>query len=167
MRSHVIQLVLFTLIQPQFPRPLTFPFPISTKTYYSLDLKGISKSARVCKSILAAWPSWRLKSSRVRSSQGLTRLEPLSPGVPRAEHAQAEVSAHVQHYLSTFFFSYLLTPSCVIFFRCWSSPYSLISKSLLLYYFSLSVLRIKFPFMASSAFQNHIDKAVAFKFSGQ
>ena len=54
MRSHVIRLALFTLIQPQLPRPLTFPFPISTNTYYSRDLKGISKSARACKSILAA-----------------------------------------------------------------------------------------------------------------
>ena len=53
-RSHVIRLALFTLIRPQLPRPLTFPFPISTKTYYSRDLKGISKSARACKSILAA-----------------------------------------------------------------------------------------------------------------
>ena len=47
--------------------------------------------------------SWRLESAQVRSSQGLTRLEPSSPGVPRAEHARAEVSARlkparVQHY---------------------------------------------------------------------
>ena len=93
MQSHVFWLALFTLIQPQLPCPLTFP------TYYPRDLKGISKSPRACKSFLAARAhssvlkylgdssaraSWRLESARVRSSQGLTRLEPSSPGVPRA-----------------------------------------------------------------------------------
>ena len=89
MRSHVIRLVLFTLIQPQLPRPLTFPFPISTNTYYSHDLKGISKSARACKSILAARGHSSILKYLGDSSQGLTRLEPSSPGVPRAEHARA------------------------------------------------------------------------------
>ena len=35
-------------------RPLNFPVPTSMKTYYSHKLKGISRSARACKSILAA-----------------------------------------------------------------------------------------------------------------
>ena len=53
-RSHVIRLALFTFIQLQLPRSLTFPLPIPRNTYYSRDLKGSSKSARACKSSLAA-----------------------------------------------------------------------------------------------------------------
>ena len=80
-RSHVIQ--------PQLPCPLTFPFPISANTYYSRDLKGISKSAQACKSILAARAHSSILKYLGDSSLGLTRLEPSSPGVPRAEHTRA------------------------------------------------------------------------------
>ena len=38
---------------PAFPSS-HLPLPISTNTYYSRDLKGSSKSARACESILAA-----------------------------------------------------------------------------------------------------------------
>ena len=39
LESHVILLALSKLIEPQARRPLTFPFPISTKTNCSCDLK--------------------------------------------------------------------------------------------------------------------------------
>ena len=90
MQSRVFLLALFTY-PAHLPHPLTFPFPISTKKYHSRDIKGISKSARACKSILAArghssilkYPEG-LDSARVCSSQSLTRPELSSSGVPRA-----------------------------------------------------------------------------------
>ena len=86
MRSHVIRLALFTLIQPQLPCPLTFPFPISTKTYYPRDLKGISKSARACKSILAT----RAHSSILKYLGDSSMLEHLG-GSSLLESARAKV----------------------------------------------------------------------------
>ena len=77
-RSHVIQ--------PQLPRPLTFPFPISANTYYSRDLKGISKSARTSKSILAA----RAHSSILKYLGDSSRLEHLG-GSSLLESARAKV----------------------------------------------------------------------------
>ena len=86
MRSHVIRLALLTLIQPQLPCPLTFPFPILTNTYYSRDLKGISNSARACKSILAA----RAHSSILKYLGDSSMLEHLG-GSSLLEPARAKV----------------------------------------------------------------------------